>query len=148
MYAFQHVILFSFFLFFSLTTHAHTLIQRSELNGPCTGAGGNPGVCIKTSDCTQAGGSYISNACPGTPNNINAAPKPAVARATRETAASHRRAPLASPRPTNALALRISNAACQPVADPQHRIFQPPARVASGWRLTEQKPLSMRSRGR
>lgn len=75
MLAFQHGILFPFVFFFILTTHAHTLIQRSELNGPCTGAGGSPGVCIQTSDCIQAGGSYISNACPGAPNNTKCCTK-------------------------------------------------------------------------
>lgn len=49
---------------------AHVLAPRSKVNGACTGAAGAPGVCIATSDCTSAGGTYISNACPNTPANI------------------------------------------------------------------------------
>lgn len=46
------------------------LAPRSSVDGPCTGAGGAPGVCISTSSCSSGGGSYISNACPGTADNI------------------------------------------------------------------------------
>ncbi len=52
-----------------------TLVARSELNGPCTGEGGAPGVCVKTTDCTADGGKYITGACPGTPNNIKCCTK-------------------------------------------------------------------------
>ncbi|KAH8647864.1 hypothetical protein BX600DRAFT_530854 [Xylariales sp. PMI_506] len=41
------------------------LWERSVENGQCTGAGGAP-----------AGGSYISNACPGTPNDVKCCTKP------------------------------------------------------------------------
>jgi hypothetical protein len=34
----------------------HTLLRRSKLNGPCTGAGGAPGVCISTTDCAKSNG--------------------------------------------------------------------------------------------
>lgn len=63
---------------YPLTTQAHTLTftPRSELNGPCTGADDKPGVCISTSYCTKDGGSYISNACPGTPDKIKCCTKP------------------------------------------------------------------------
>lgn len=75
MHTVQHVILLLISLVF-LTIHAHTLTERSEVDGPCTGANGNPGVCIATDKCTQGGGSYISNACPGTPDNIKCCTKP------------------------------------------------------------------------
>jgi hypothetical protein len=34
----------------------HKLLRRSKRNGPCTGAGGTPGVCIATKSCTDKGG--------------------------------------------------------------------------------------------
>ncbi|KAL9011392.1 MAG: hypothetical protein Q9173_003759 [Seirophora scorigena] len=49
----------------SYDAHPHQLYQRSTLNGPCTGANGQPGVCISTADCTADGGTHILNACPG-----------------------------------------------------------------------------------
>ncbi|KAJ4299631.1 hypothetical protein N0V90_004877 [Kalmusia sp. IMI 367209] len=52
------------------TSIVSALAPRSSVNGPCTGAGGAPGVCISTSSCQSGGGSFISNACPGTPDNI------------------------------------------------------------------------------
>lgn len=52
------------------------LAPRSSVNGPCTGAGGAPGVCISTSSCSSGGGSFISNACPGTADNIKCCVKP------------------------------------------------------------------------
>ncbi|KAK9242107.1 hypothetical protein V1506DRAFT_548532 [Lipomyces tetrasporus] len=58
----------------SLTT-AHALFPRAVEDGPCTGAGGAPGVCIPTASCTSAGGMYISNACPGTPEDIKCCTK-------------------------------------------------------------------------
>lgn len=59
-------------LFYSLisTPVVTALSPRAAVDGPCTGAGGAPGVCISTSSCTSGGGSYISNACPGTANDI------------------------------------------------------------------------------
>lgn len=45
------------------------------LNGPCTGYGGAPGVCIPTASCSSDGGRYISNACPGTPADIKCCTK-------------------------------------------------------------------------
>lgn len=45
--------------------HPHQLVERSTLNGPCTGSGGAPGVCISTADCTADGGTHIQNACAG-----------------------------------------------------------------------------------
>ncbi|EFE33521.1 uncharacterized protein ARB_07466 [Trichophyton benhamiae CBS 112371] len=50
-------------------------VQAATLNGPCTGARGAPGICISTSSCTKAGGSYISNACPGLPIGIKCCSK-------------------------------------------------------------------------
>lgn len=52
------------------------LAPRSELNGPCNGANSVPGICVPTESCTRDGGSFISNACPGTPENIKCCTKP------------------------------------------------------------------------
>lgn len=49
----------------------------ATVNGPCTGAGGAPGVCIATAACTKGGGKFISNACPGTPTDIKCCSKAA-----------------------------------------------------------------------
>ncbi|KAJ9661291.1 hypothetical protein H2198_002034 [Neophaeococcomyces mojaviensis] len=46
-------------------------------NGPCVGRGGAPGVCISTQSCSNGGGTYISNKCPGTPENIKCCVKTA-----------------------------------------------------------------------
>ena len=55
--------------------HSHTLVERAVVDGPCTGSGGAPGVCIATAKCTSDGGNYISNACPGTPDDIRCCTK-------------------------------------------------------------------------
>ncbi|KAH8898739.1 hypothetical protein GQ53DRAFT_802273 [Thozetella sp. PMI_491] len=55
--------------------YSHEIVARSTENGPCTGAGGAPGVCVATSKCSSAGGTYISNACPGTPEDIKCCTK-------------------------------------------------------------------------
>lgn len=57
------------------TDSPSNLTIRSELNGPCTGANGAPGVCLPTASCTSSGGRYISNACPGTPDNVKCCTK-------------------------------------------------------------------------
>jgi hypothetical protein len=57
--------------------------RQTTLNGPCTGANGVAGVCVSTSSCTADGGSYISNACPGTPENIKCCTKPSCQRAAQ-----------------------------------------------------------------
>jgi len=75
MHAFQYITLLLASLFL-LASYAHELDPHSEVDGPCTGANGNPGVCIKTDKCTHAGGSFISSACPGTPDNIKCCTKP------------------------------------------------------------------------
>ena len=54
---------------------AHTLIERATVNGPCTGSGGTPGVCIATGKCRADGGTYISDACPGTGPDIKCCTK-------------------------------------------------------------------------
>ncbi|KAF2254933.1 hypothetical protein BU26DRAFT_475483 [Trematosphaeria pertusa] len=59
-----------FFATLLSTSFVSALAPRSSVNGPCTGAGGAPGVCISTSSCSSDGGSFISNACPGTPDDI------------------------------------------------------------------------------
>lgn len=61
--------LFPAFLF-AITAQASVSFPRSVKNGECIGAKGAPGVCVATTSCTSAGGTYISNACPGTPENI------------------------------------------------------------------------------
>jgi hypothetical protein len=53
----------------------YELVERSTVNGECTGDGGAPGVCIATAKCTAAGGKYISNKCPGTPDDIKCCTK-------------------------------------------------------------------------
>ncbi|KAL8915811.1 MAG: hypothetical protein Q9208_008832 [Pyrenodesmia sp. 3 TL-2023] len=50
-------------------------VKRAVVDGPCTGAGGAPGVCIATTSCTADGGTHILNACPGTPDNIRCCTK-------------------------------------------------------------------------
>lgn len=55
--------------------HGSVLARRAELNGPCTGSGGNPGVCISTTSCSSGGGTSIVGACPGTPDNIRCCTK-------------------------------------------------------------------------
>lgn len=54
---------------------ANTLVERAVVDGPCTGLGGAPGVCIATASCTSDGGNYILNACPGTPDDIRCCTK-------------------------------------------------------------------------
>lgn len=51
------------------------LWERTTENGQCTGANNALGVCVSTSSCTEAGGSYISNACPDQPDNIKCCTK-------------------------------------------------------------------------
>lgn len=58
------------------TTASSVLIGRAEEDGPCTGASNAPGVCVPTGKCTAAGGKFISNACPGTPDDIKCCTKP------------------------------------------------------------------------
>ncbi|KAF2201503.1 hypothetical protein GQ43DRAFT_415666 [Delitschia confertaspora ATCC 74209] len=66
----MHFRVLSSAILLAATTEATVAFPRSTLNGECTGAGGAPGVCVATASCTQAGGTYISNACPGTANDI------------------------------------------------------------------------------
>lgn len=54
---------------------ATRVYPRAVLNGPCSGAGSAPGVCISTSSCEAGGGQHILNACPGTPDNIRCCTK-------------------------------------------------------------------------
>jgi hypothetical protein len=62
------------------TANAAFILPRSTLNGPCTGANGVIGVCVPTASCTRDGGKYISNACPGTPEDIKCCTKPSCQR--------------------------------------------------------------------
>lgn len=54
---------------------ATVIAGRAAVDGPCTGSGDAPGVCIATGQCTSGGGTYISNACPGTPDDIKCCTK-------------------------------------------------------------------------
>lgn len=65
------------FLYLSLASSAWSSfsLTRSTLNGPCVGVNGTPGVCISTSSCSDDGGTFISNACPGTPSDIKCCTK-------------------------------------------------------------------------
>lgn len=52
----------------------YTLKHRSlTLNGPCSY--GSDGICITTSSCTAAGGTYKSNFCPKDPANVKCCEK-------------------------------------------------------------------------
>lgn len=51
-----------FLLLFSTLSAAFNGVRRSEENGPCTGKGGAPGVCVSTGACTKAGGDFINDA--------------------------------------------------------------------------------------
>lgn len=55
--------------------HASAILERAALNGPCTGKNNAPGVCIPTAKCSSGGGEFISNRCPGTPNNVKCCTK-------------------------------------------------------------------------
>jgi len=69
-------------LLIAATVEANAVSARqTTVNGPCTGANGVTGVCVSTSSCTADGGSYISNACLGTPENIKCCTKPSCQRA-------------------------------------------------------------------
>ncbi len=56
---------------------ASVLAERAVVDGPCTGSGGAPGVCVATAKCSAGGGESISDACPGTPNDIQCCTKAA-----------------------------------------------------------------------
>jgi len=58
----------------TIQAHVISLAERSVVDGACPGSGG---VCIPTTKCTSGGGNYISNACPGTPNDITCCTKTA-----------------------------------------------------------------------
>src|SRR2546423_11348243 len=62
---------------FSAATASEVFLGPASVNDPCTGSGGAPGVCISTSACTNGGGTFISNACPGTPADIKCCSKTA-----------------------------------------------------------------------
>ncbi|KAL8941041.1 MAG: hypothetical protein Q9216_002488, partial [Gyalolechia sp. 2 TL-2023] len=58
-----------------VNAHVPHLVERAVVNGPCTGAGGAPGVCIPTADCTSKGGTHIQFACSGLPADIRCCTK-------------------------------------------------------------------------
>lgn len=74
--------IFQAFLLLQLLFHTSNasylqVLARSEINGSCTGTDGAPGVCIPTANCTQAGGSFVSDKCPGTAEDIKCCTKTA-----------------------------------------------------------------------
>jgi hypothetical protein len=71
-------------LLVAATVEANAVSARqTTLNGPCKGKNGVTGVCVSTASCTADGGSYISNACLGTPENIKCCTKPSCQRAAQ-----------------------------------------------------------------
>ena len=71
----RYIYLISAVAFWTTSSQASALFERSVENGSCKGSGGAPGVCIATSKCTADGGKFISGACPGTPDNIKCCTK-------------------------------------------------------------------------
>lgn len=69
-------VLASLLLAAASTVSATVAFPRSTLNGPCTGKDGAPGVCVPTKSCTRDNGTYIDNACPGTPDDVKCCTKP------------------------------------------------------------------------
>ena len=51
-------------------------LALAAINEPCYGPSGRAGVCITTSDCSAAGGTSISGACPSDPDNVKCCSKP------------------------------------------------------------------------
>lgn len=47
----------------------------AAINGPCT-INGTPGVCVTTSNCAAADGSFRSGFCPNDPDNVRCCIKP------------------------------------------------------------------------
>lgn len=70
---------FSFFtataVFGATLVYSGAIAERAVLNGPCTGKDNAPGVCVVTSECSSSGGTYISNACPDTPDDVKCCTK-------------------------------------------------------------------------
>ena len=81
--AIMHTSIFVQLLFSFAAVNALSAHPRSTVNGACTGKDGRAGVCISTSSCSDDGGSYISNACPGTPDNIKCCTKASCSQAGR-----------------------------------------------------------------
>jgi hypothetical protein len=72
-------------LFASLLLAALTSVTAaSHKNGPCSGKNGVQGICISTKSCSIGGGSYISNACLGLPDDIKCCTKPSCQKATQQ----------------------------------------------------------------
>ncbi|MCJ1466256.1 hypothetical protein MMC07_004875 [Pseudocyphellaria aurata] len=70
-------VLFATSLFGFSAVSANVLAERAVLNGQCTGKGSAPGVCIATGKCSSGGGTFITGACPGLPNDIKCCTKTA-----------------------------------------------------------------------
>ncbi|KAF2877119.1 hypothetical protein BDV95DRAFT_601534 [Massariosphaeria phaeospora] len=65
----------AFFLLAATAVNANVASPTARINGPCTGENGAVGVCVPTASCTRDNGTYISNACPGTPEDIKCCTK-------------------------------------------------------------------------
>ena len=64
-----------FLVSFGVTTINATAVLPRALNGACTGAGGAPGVCVRTASCSSAGGTSIQGACPNDPYDVRCCTK-------------------------------------------------------------------------
>ncbi|KAG0022815.1 hypothetical protein BGZ81_008366 [Podila clonocystis] len=49
---------------------AFVLAASAMAQHSCTRPNWGPGICIRTSDCTRSGGSYVSGACPNDPADV------------------------------------------------------------------------------
>lgn len=96
-------------IFSATIVYSSAISERAVLNVPCTGKDNAPGVYVTTSKCSSSGGTFISNACPGTPNDIKCCTK-TLCSGNGKTAVGRGHAVVAQYR-TNAQGLRVSNAA-------------------------------------
>jgi len=71
----RHLIVLALYFWGTTLASFPNIHERSTINGECTGKGGAPGVCIHTAACSDAGGSYISDACPDTPDDVKCCTK-------------------------------------------------------------------------
>jgi hypothetical protein len=70
-------------LFSLVTVTALNVHPRSIINGKCTGKDGESGVCISKTSCSDDGGSWINDACPGLPEDIKCCTKASCQKAER-----------------------------------------------------------------
>ena len=58
-------------------TASNIFFSLAEVDRPCNNSGGAPGIRISTSSCARSGGTTISGARPGAPNDIKCCTKAA-----------------------------------------------------------------------